>query len=119
MTTKYLADINFWLALAFEFHQSHATANACFETQDDNAIVFCRMTQLGFLRLASDRRVFLEEALTLVDAWNAYDQMAADPRVGPFNDAYLAAFAQAADLEILTFDQGFSQYRGLNSTILS
>jgi len=48
MTTKYLADINFWLALALELHQGHAAVNACFEAQDDDAIVFCRVTQQGF-----------------------------------------------------------------------
>jgi len=36
-----------------------------------------------------------------------------------WNDAYLAAFAQAAGLEIITFDQGFSQYDGVNSVILA
>lgn len=144
MTTKYLADVNFWLALAFDFHAGHAAATDWFETQNDEAVSFCRMTQQGFLRLASDRRVFPDDALTLVEAWDQYDQLAADPRVGQFaaepsgveadwraytarskfspkvwNDAYLAAFARISGLEIVTFDNGFRQYDGLAFVVLA
>jgi predicted nucleic acid-binding protein len=34
-------------------------------------------------------------------------------------DAYLAAFAQTAGLELVSFDSGFRQYPGLQHTILS
>jgi predicted nucleic acid-binding protein len=36
-----------------------------------------------------------------------------------WSDGYLAAFAQAADLEVVTFDKGFAQYTDLRQTILS
>ena len=82
-------------------------------------------------------------AVTMTEAWRAYDAFLADPNVGfvdepegiepvwrsntqgptfspkVWNDAYLAAFAQVAGLEIVTFDQGFTQYKGVHSTILS
>ncbi len=35
------------------------------------------------------------------------------------NDAYLAAFAKAADFELVTFDRGLAEYRDLRCTILS
>jgi len=34
-------------------------------------------------------------------------------------DAYLAAFAKTANLELITFDKGFAQFAGLRLTILS
>ncbi|UCE54337.1 MAG: PIN domain-containing protein [Desulfobacterales bacterium] len=35
-----------------------------------------------------------------------------------WNDAYLAAFAQTANLEIVTFDQGFREYPAAKVTIV-
>lgn len=101
------------------------------------------MTQQGFLRLATNPKVFRQETLTMHEAWQLYDKLFDDPRVvyaeepgsveiiwrsftqgqtfSPkvWNDAYLAAFAQAADFELLTFDKGFSQYQNTRRTILS
>jgi predicted nucleic acid-binding protein len=36
-----------------------------------------------------------------------------------WNDAYLAAFAICAGLEVVTFDQGFTQFPNLKYTILT
>jgi predicted nucleic acid-binding protein len=82
------------------------------------------------------------QALTLKDAWLAYDDLYHDPRVvfadepevieplwrlhtqhksfSPklWNDAYLAAFAVAGDLTVVTFDKGFAQFAGLAYRIL-
>lgn len=101
------------------------------------------MTQQGFLRLASNPKVFGSSALTLADAWNAYDVVQCDPLIAyheepagieaawrnltnahtfaphVWNDAYLAAFALTAGLQIVTFDKGFSKFAGLTCTILS
>jgi predicted nucleic acid-binding protein len=35
-----------------------------------------------------------------------------------WTDAYLAAFAITADIELVTFDQAFTQFKGLRSVIL-
>jgi predicted nucleic acid-binding protein len=35
-----------------------------------------------------------------------------------WQDAYLAAFARAAKLHLVTFDGGFRQYEGLRLTLL-
>jgi toxin-antitoxin system PIN domain toxin len=92
------------------------------------------MTQAGFLRLASNPTILGPAAVSLADAWRAYDALFADPKVAfvdepddielpwraltqsslfspkVWTDAYLAAFAQCTGLEVVTFDQGFSQY---------
>ena len=36
-----------------------------------------------------------------------------------WTDAYLAAFAVAADFEMVNFDKGFAQFKNLRRTILS
>jgi predicted nucleic acid-binding protein len=36
-----------------------------------------------------------------------------------WNDAYLAAFAEAAAVEMVTFDQGFKQFNLAHCTILT
>ena len=80
--------------------------------------------------------------VTLPAAWQQYDMYMGDPRVSfaeepadleqhwrnftqsqsfsphVWNDAYLAAFALGAKLELVTFDRAFSRYQNLNCTIL-
>jgi toxin-antitoxin system PIN domain toxin len=139
----FLPDVNFWLALAFESHVHHAPAKDWFDAVADASSSFCRMTQQGFLRLATNPKAFGAEAVSLSGAWGLYDAFAGDPRVtyaeepahietfwrghtqsGSFspkvwNDAFLAAFAQAASLQLVTFDKGFAQFKGVNCAILS
>lgn len=139
----FLPDINLWLALAFESHFHHAAAKRWFDGAPSGSFFFCRLTQQGFLRLASNPKVFNDEAVTLSRAWDLYDAILSDPRVAFVNesenldaywrtytlrpsfepniwsDAYLAAFARAAGLELVTFDKGFAQYKNLSCTILA
>jgi hypothetical protein len=140
----YLGDVNFWLALAFESHVHHAGAKQWFEPlSPPDGCAFCRLTQQGYLRLATNPKAFDDEAVTLEDAWKLYDTLLADPRVSfadeppdieaswrrhtsrrrfspkVWSDAYLAAFVQQVGGKLVTFDQGFGQYAGLAVTILS
>ncbi len=139
-----LPDVNVWLAIAFDSHVHHLAAKAWFDARtNDAAIFFCRMTQQGFLRLASNASVFGSHALTLAEAWKQYDVFLSDvcvsfagepsqieshwrsftqrqsfsPKV--WNDAFLAAFALTANLELVSFDKGFSQYPNVRCTILT
>lgn len=138
-----LPDINLWLALAFESHVHHAPARAWFEGSPDRPCSFCRLTQQGSLRLATNPKAFGAEAVTLAEAWRLYDAFLGDSRIGfaaepegletpwrgytqgpsftpqVWSDAYLAAFALASGLELVTFDKGFSRYARLRCTILS
>ena len=139
----YLPDVNVWLALVFEAHYHNSKAVKWFSSVGDGTCSFCRVTQSGFLRLASNPAVFGQEALTLVKAWEAYDAMKSDSRIFFSNepeglelewrrftrrhgyshkiwsDAYLAAFAHSSGLTIVTFDRGFSAYKGIKSKILA
>jgi uncharacterized protein len=136
----YLLDINLWLALVFESHFHHRIAKAWFDDLPNESCTFCRMTQQGFLRLATNPWVLFEDAVSLRDAWGLYDTMLGDPRVifAPeppalesawraytqnssfstkiWNDAFLAAFAQGASLSLVTFDRGLTQYRDVACT---
>ncbi len=139
---KYLADVNFWLALAFDCHAGHVVAKSWFDTHAIDGVCFCRLTQQAFLRLASNPKVMKDDSVSLVQAWQLYDLILQDSRIAfihePANvekqwrsytqlashstnvwsDAWLAAFARAASLEIVTFDGGFNQYQDLDCTIL-
>ena len=139
----FLPDINFWLAAAFNSHIHHPAARNWFEAVSQRVSYFCRMTQQGFFRLATDVRIVGKQAVTLHGAWGKYDDYLADPRVGfaeepegleahwraftqrrtfspkVWTDAYLAAFARAADFEVVTFDRGFRQFKNVKCTVLS
>jgi predicted nucleic acid-binding protein len=61
----FLPDINFWLALTFEVHAHHVRAKEFFDTHPADQFSFCRFTQQGFLRIASNATVFHKEAVSL------------------------------------------------------
>ena len=138
-----LPDINVWLAMTFATHVHHATAKVWFDAlATDGTCYFCRLTQQGFLRLASNAKVFRTEALTLQEAWRFYDALANDSRVNfamepsdlephwrgftqaklhstnVWSDAYLAAFAMAADFTLVSLDADFARYRDVKTLVL-
>ena len=139
----YIPDINVWLALAFEAHSHHPPAKHWFDSVQDELLGFCRLTELGFLRLATNPAVFGEEALNLSDAWDCFDRFLEDSRIAftqeplglehffrrytatssysprIWNDAYLAAFAVTAGAWLVSFDRAFRQYEDLDCLILS
>ena len=138
----HLLDINVWLALAFKRHVHHAPAVAWFGAATAPCC-FCRFTQAGFLRLASNPAAMGPAAVTMANAWVAYDAFLGDPNVAfadepdgveaiwrshtqgeqfspkIWNDAYLAAFAELSGFEVVSFDQGFGRYQRVRCTILS
>lgn len=130
-TTSLFPDINVWVALTYEGHVHHAVAAAWFAELQPNAILaFCRFTQLGLLRLLTTAAVMGDEVMTQPQAWAAYDRWLQDPRVSfadepseveprfrsltrrrqpatkDWADSFLAAFAMAGGLTLVTFDQG-------------
>src|SRR5260370_21928869 len=68
----YLPDVNIWIALAAERHSHHGAAERWFKNLSDQKLVFCRTTQLGFLRLLTNRHVMEEEVMNPDQAWQAY-----------------------------------------------
>lgn len=139
----FLPDVNVWLALAFRAHVHHPTAKNWFEQLPPAGCSFCRISQQGFLRLATNPQALSKDAVSLVKAWSMYDAFLDDPRVmfaeepaqlevhwraftgrrsispNLWTDAYLAAFARAASLELVTFDKGFAQFKKLKCMVLS
>lgn len=69
MPKMLLPDVNVWLALAFNAHLHHPLAKQWFDALSTDICFFCRLTQQGFLRLATNPSVFSSDALTLTDAW--------------------------------------------------
>jgi toxin-antitoxin system PIN domain toxin len=139
----FLPDVNFWLALVIDSHVHYSTAQSWFDSRSSDECLFCRMTQQGFLRLVTNPKVVDSAARTLSEAWQVYDAMLGDSRIGfvrepaglepiwrsytqhqsfspkVWNDAFLAAFARAADCKLVTFGKGFTQYTDLKCSILS
>jgi len=139
----YLPDVNFWLALSFQSHAHHLSAKTWMGSAALQSCCFCRVTQMGFLRLATNRKAFPVDVLSMSDAWIAFDELLSDNRVAfadeppqierewrvatqrqtfstnVWTDAYLAAFAHEAGLEIVTFDRDFARFPNLRHTILS
>ena len=133
MTSWLLPDVNVWLALSTERHQHHRTTLAWFETLDETQpLVFCRQTQLGLFRLLTNPAVMGEETLTQRQCWAIYEEwlgegrailqpeppeidaafrartLAPEPATKTWTDAYLAAFAEAGHLTLVTFDKALA-----------
>lgn len=137
-----LPDINVWVALASDRHIHHAVAADWFATTREAGAAFCRITQMGFLRLLTNSRVMGDDVLSQRQAWSVYEQFARDQRVvfaleppaiepvwkkltqtafraaGRWTDAYIAALALLHNFEVVSFDQGFRKIGRLDSKIL-
>lgn len=77
----HLPDVNFWLALAFQAHAHHPSASTWMQSAERQSCCICRITQMGFLRLATNPKAMLQDTLTMHDAWRVYDQIYSDERV--------------------------------------
>jgi uncharacterized protein len=97
---------------------------------------FCRITQMGFLRLITNRRVMGRDVLTQKRAWEVYETVAQEWRVlfvaepdnletawksltqarlvatNVWTDAYLAALAGLHGLTEVWFDRSFPKRDG-------
>lgn len=139
----YLPDINVWLAIAADGHRQHWDAMSWFETIGPAQAAFCRMTQMGFLRLLTNSEVMHEDILTMQEAWRIYDRLRDDERVAylsepeglelewraatkhfrSFNqlwiDCYLHAFATGRQASVVTFDWAFAKSAGVQPLLLT
>jgi len=141
-----LCDSNVWLALALSKHGHHTVARDWLESiEEPRSVFFCRATQQAFLRLLTNAAVlrpYGNPPLTNRDAWTAYEvflsddridwadesagveplwkKLAARPTASPklWMDAYLAAFALAGRYQMVTLDDAFRQFRGLDLLVL-
>jgi uncharacterized protein len=133
MTLSVFPDLNVWVALTLRTHEHHAAAWKWYqELPKTTDLVFCRFTQLGFLRLMTTESVVGEYVLSQRQAWAAYDSWIVDseclfedepfglevefralsdrsrPHPREWADSYLAAFAAAKSMELVTFDKALA-----------
>jgi uncharacterized protein len=78
----YLPDVNVWVALAAERHSFHLAARSWFGNLTGEKLTFCRITQLGFLRLLTNKHVMQEDVVRPVEAWDVYRMLRLNPRIG-------------------------------------
>ena len=137
-----LLDVIVWIAAGWGRHVHHPRAKRYVDSEDAD-MLFCRVTELAFLRLVSNPAVMAKDALTRRQAWDLLMALQADPRIrfvaeprglAPlwiafskrddrshllWTDDYLAAFAQAAGAELVTLDAGLrSRYPSVDVTLL-
>ncbi len=142
-----LCDVNVWLALALSKHVHHRAVRQWFQSvEEPGAVVLCRATQQAMLRLLTNAAVLApygNPPLSNAQAWAACDAFLADDRVSLHTtepaqlgahwkrfalretaspklwmDAYLAAFAVASGLRLVTTDSAFRQFAGLDVLVL-
>ena len=138
-----LCDVNVLLALSTDRHAQHTQALRWFDALAPGEAWVCRTAQLGLLRLLNNPAVMEEEALDTSGCWDLWRRMEQDERVRfmptePSNldaafegftrgrafsprlwtDAYLAAYAHAGGLTLVTFDRGFRQFPALVCELL-
>jgi toxin-antitoxin system PIN domain toxin len=142
---SFFPDVNVWVALVYQGHQHHSSALAWFDNLNGDVTYFCRLTQLGFLRLLTHPTVMRDEVRSQTEAWLAYDFLLGDERVSfqeetdpeqlesslrrltsirrssskQWPDAYLAAFARTAGLALVTFDHGLHRMAANGALLLS
>jgi toxin-antitoxin system PIN domain toxin len=141
--SSFLVDVNVWLALSSDRHTHYTAAHQWFDTVEPGQAAFCRLTQLGYLRLLTNARVMGMDVLSPRQAWEIYDRLRQDVRVSfvpeppdteaafrrltartsvapaTWTDAYLAALASAKGLTVASFDRGFRRMPGIDTLILT
>lgn len=107
------------------------------------AWLFCRITELGLLRLLTNVHVMGAEVWAPLAAWEVYDVIRSDSRIlflsqqigfseqwsmvrgqlsggtNTVTDAYLAVFAKHANATVVTFDRGFKAVGGCEVLVIS
>lgn len=125
-------DLNVWVALTYTKHVHYDRAHRWYVALPKDAhLCFCRFTQIGFLRLMTTAAVMGDEVLGQAAAWNLYDDwlregeascvdepssvegvfrsLTRSTKITPkdWADSYLAAFATASEMQLVTFDHAF------------
>ncbi len=126
----FLPDVNVWVASVSRRHIHSERCAAWLKSLDEsNQVFFCRVSQMGLLRLLTNEAVMREDVLSSRKAWRVYDSILEDDRIqfaiepisieakwralSAFNrpaakawtDAYLSAFALAAGMRLVTLDR--------------
>lgn len=129
---SFFPDLNVWLALSVAAHSHNAEAwNWLGLLPREVRLIFSRYTQVGLLRLLTNKSAMGEQTMTLKKAWDVYERWLSDPRVefypeprgldaafreatAPFaakqaskwvGDCYLLACSKQSDAVLATFDR--------------
>jgi hypothetical protein len=133
MTSYFFPDVNVWVALHHEKHLHHPKAMGWFNgLGPEQVLVFCRQTQLGLFRLLTTAAVMGDEVITQRKCWAIFEDWMAGgraveqaepagiesafrartqaeaPAPKAWMDAFLAAFAEAGGLTLVTFDRALA-----------
>jgi toxin-antitoxin system PIN domain toxin len=132
MSSLSFPDVNVWLALMLADHVHRRLALRWWDTDEAETIGFCRLTQLGVMRVLTTPAAMNGRPLTMNAAWKAHDRLYQDPRVvflpepdaieeplrrfarggvaSPklWADGYLAAFATRRAATLVTFDRALA-----------
>jgi uncharacterized protein len=123
-------DVNVWLDFVYAGHIHHRRAFEWFTSlEDTDRACLSRFTQVSLLRLLTTEAVMRQDTMTQRQAWSMYDKLFDDGRVilldepiaieplfrtltqsahassKQWADAYLLAFAKAANITFVTFDR--------------
>jgi toxin-antitoxin system PIN domain toxin len=126
-------DINVWLALSSPDHGHFQQAWNWYSALPASvALIFCRHTQMGLLRLLTTRAAMGPGTLSQADAWQTYDRWidsggaefagepsgvdkvfrskTTSPQASPkdWADACLAAFSLTTGSQLVTFDRALA-----------
>lgn len=141
---RYLVDVNVFLPLLTDGHSLRAPALRWWDSCNDGDAGMSLPVRMALLRLLSNSRVMGSSTLDPERAWEVVGELIGDPRVfcieqipqsharywlanivgrqpSPdlWTDAWLAALAQAADSELITFDHGFLVFNKLKLRLLA
>ena len=137
---KALPDTNFWIALTLDTHPGHSMAATWHVSAPlaRGSLLFCRHTELSFLRLTTQESTMLAfgkkpfnnteaarflatvqadatvtSAVEIQGTKELWLKLAASGVSSPkvWMDAYLAAFAIRSSAELVTFDKGFRKFQ--------
>ena len=141
---QYIADAHVLAPVLIAGHVHQAAATEWWEHCDDGTVGLCLPVRMALLRLLTNVRVMGSSALRPEQAWDVVGQLGGDPRIvvidqtpqtharhwqghienraptpNLWTDAWLAALAQSADCEMVTFDRGFRSFAGLRLRLLA
>jgi len=135
--TLFFPDLNVWLAFSVAGHSHSSNAwNWRKHLPPDTKLIFSRYTQIGLLRLLTNRSVMGDQTLTLQQAWSIYDRWLQDSCVEfypepqdankifrqitkPYStklasnavgDCWLLAFAVGVQATLVTFDRALHEF---------
>jgi predicted nucleic acid-binding protein len=128
------------LAFSIDEHPQHRAALR--QWNELRRPSFCRLTALGLMRLLCNKHVMAAQTFQPEEAWIHYERLLGSGTVEYveepqdldshlktltrgakasrdfWTDAYLAAFAQAGQMRLISFDAGFSRVNDLECLIL-